>query len=164
MTDSPADVSLSSEQRQLIAKMPATTRELADTLDIKPSTVAYHRKQLDKKGVRLVQDQHTRDWMLAGYQAFTIDDSRLPEIPAISPIKRVGIGLVTIIVPICFVWMLELLITTAELTDTILTFFIYPVPALAVYHGVMYALFISNWLVGAWIIATAFHRRIEYAN
>jgi hypothetical protein len=59
------------------------------------------------------------------------------------------------------VWHLELLVSTSELTDSTLTFIVYKVPPLAVYHGLMYLTFIVNWGVGGWLVATAFSRSLE---
>jgi len=59
------------------------------------------------------------------------------------------------------VWVLELLITTSELTDSTLTFFIWQIPSLATYHLLMYLLFAINWSVGTWLIATAFFRSLD---
>jgi hypothetical protein len=56
---------------------------------------------------------------------------------------------------------LELLITTSELTDSGLVFFVWSIPPLATYHALMYLLFVVNWGVGVWLIATAFFRQLE---
>lgn len=152
---------LSETQRQFLAYLPATRNELAEHLGLAPTTVSYHRKQLDEKGVRLVRDNHTNRWMLAGYQEFTVSDSRLPDAPRLSSLQSVALGFLTIVSPLFFVWILELLITTSELTDSGLVFFIWSIPPLATYHGLMYLLFVVNWGVGVWLIATAFFRQLE---
>jgi biotin operon repressor len=155
------DMQLSEAQRRFLAYLPADRNELAEELDIAPTTVSYHRKELDKKGVRLVRDGHTGRWMLAGYQEFNISDSRLPDAPRLSSLQSIALGFLTVLSPQWFIWVLELLVNTRELTDTSLVFFIWSIPPLATYHALMYLLFIVNWSVGTWLIATAFFRQLE---
>jgi biotin operon repressor len=155
------DMQLSEAQRRFLAYLPADRNELAEELDIAPTTVSYHRKELDKKGVRLVRDGHTGRWMLAGYQEFNVSDSRLPDAPRLSSLQSICFGFLINVTPLVFVWVLELLITTSELTDTSLVLFIWNIPPLATYHGLMYLLFATNWTVGTWLIATAFFRQLE---
>jgi len=154
------DDDLSDMQRQFLAALPATTNELAAELEVKPTTVRYHREELDDKGVRLMKDGRSGRWTLAGHQEFTVEDTRLPDAPTLSPLTSVMLGFLTIVSPLWFVWVLELLITTSELTDSTLTFFVWAVPPLATYHLLMYLLFLINWSVGVWLIATAFFRSL----
>jgi hypothetical protein len=165
--DSPEDspdleeMQLSEAQRRFLAYLPADRNELAEELDIAPTTVSYHRKELDKKGVRLIRDGHTGRWMLAGYQEFNISDSRLPDAPRLSSIQSICFGFLLITSPLFFVWVLEILITTVDLREPVLTFFIWDISSLATYHALMYLLFVVNWGVGTWLIATAFFRQLE---
>lgn len=152
---------LSDVQKQLLADLPATTSELASALHIQPTTVRYHLNELDSKGVRLIKDNHTSRWMLAGYQYLTVSDSRLPDPPSLSTLQSICLGFLLIVSPLWFVWVFELLVQTAELTDATLTFFIYDIPPLATYHGLMYLLFAVNWTAGTYLIATAFFRSLE---
>jgi len=46
--------------------------------------------------------------------------------------------------PLVFVWMLELAVPAAEIRDTTLIAYVWPVNALPVYHLAMYALFMTN--------------------
>jgi len=155
------DDDISDQQEQLLAALPATSNELAAELEIKATTVRYHLEQLDEKGVRLFKDNRTGRWTLAGHQEFVVQDSRLPDAPTLSPLASVGLGFLTIVSPLWYVWVLELLITTGELTDSTLTFFVWQVPPLASYHSMMYLLFLVNWTVGTWLIATAFFRSLS---
>jgi len=155
------DDGLSDVQRRFLAALPATTTELASELGVKPTTIRYHREELDDKGIRLLKDNRTGRWTLAGHHEFTVEDSRLPDAPTLTPLTSVALGFLTIVSPLWFVWVLELLITTSELTDSTLTFFIWQIPPLATYHLLMYLLFLINWSVGTWLIATAFFRSLS---
>jgi len=152
---------LSDTQKQLLAELPATINELSSALSIAPTTVRYHLNELDAKGVRLIKDNHTSRLTLAGYHHLTVSDSRLPDPPSLSTVQSISLGFLLIVSPLWFVWILELLVQTSELTDATLTFFIYQIPPLATYHGLMYLLFAVCWIAGTYLIATAFFRSFE---
>jgi len=67
------DDDLSDMQQRFLAALPATTNELASELGVKPTTIRYHRDELDDKGVRLLKDNRTGRWTLAGHQEFAIN-------------------------------------------------------------------------------------------
>jgi hypothetical protein len=150
-------------QKKLIANLPATRSELASALDIDETTVSHHKGKIDEKGIRFVRDERSGQLALAGHQDLVVD-SGIPNPPILSAWQSIGLGLLLILVPVFYVWHLELLVSTSELTDTTLTFIVFRVPPLAVYHLLMYAMFILNWLAGAWLIATAFSRSLEQTN
>jgi hypothetical protein len=56
------------------------------------------------------------------------------------------LGILLAVTPVTFVWTTELLITTSELTDTELTFFIWGFPPLVAYHTTMYVMFFVSWM------------------
>jgi hypothetical protein len=155
------DMQLSQQQRRFLGHLPATRNELARELDVDPTTISYHRRELDEKGVRLIRDNHTNQWMLAGYQEFKISDSRLPDAPRLSSLQSIILGFLLVVSPLWFVWVLELLVTTTDLSEPVLTFLVWKIPSLATYHLLMYLLFAVNWTVGVWLIATAFFRQLE---
>lgn len=166
MTDSDGSadgdmLDLSDMQTRLLAELPATVKELSSALDIKPTTVRYHLNELDEKGVRLLKDNHTNRLVLAGYQHLVVSDNRLPDPPSVSTVQSICLGFLLIVAPLWFVWVLELLVQTSELTDATLTFFVYQIPPLATYHGLMYLLFSVCWIAGAYFIATSFFRSPE---
>jgi|APHM01.1.fsa_nt_gi hypothetical protein len=86
------DMQLSQQQRRFLGHLPATRNELARELDVDPTTISYHRRELDEKGVRLIRDNHTNQWMFAGYQEFKISDSRLPDAPRLSSLQSIVLG------------------------------------------------------------------------
>lgn len=69
-------------------------------------------------------------------------------------VKVVG-GALLLLAPVWFVWQLELLVQTDDLREPELTFFVWEISSLAVYHGLMYLLFIVTWIAGTWVIYTA---------
>lgn len=71
---------------------------------------------------------------------------------------RAAIGFLLIVSCLWFVWILELLITTSELTDTRLVFFVWNISPLAAYHLLMYVLFLANWIAGSYLLATSFNK------
>jgi|APHM01.1.fsa_nt_gi hypothetical protein len=147
-------------QKKLLAQLPATRSELASALDIDETTVSHHKSKIDEKGIRFVRDERTGKLALAGHQDLVVD-SGIPNPPILSAWQSIGLGLLLILCPVFFVWHAELLVSTAELTDSTLTFIVYKVPPLAVYHLLMYLTFIVNWVVGGWLVATAFSRSLE---
>jgi len=65
------------------------------------------------------------------------------------------LGIAVIITPLIFVWTMELAVTTSEIADVELTFYVWIIPTLAAYHSTMYALFAASWIGGGWIIYDA---------
>jgi len=56
------------------------------------------------------------------------------------------LGILLALAPVIFVWTMELLVTSEELTDSGLVFFIWEIPPLAAYHATMYVMFLVSWI------------------
>lgn len=68
---------------------------------------------------------------------------------------RAGWGVLQIVLPVWFVWMLELAVQTSEIRDTTYTFVVWSADPILTYHLLMYMLFIVSWVTGIWIITSA---------
>ena len=73
MTDTPE---LTGRQKELLAHLPASTAELAERLDVKPTTIEGYRNAVQDKGVELSYDRDANQWF--------IGDDRAPKLRRIS--------------------------------------------------------------------------------
>lgn len=64
------------------------------------------------------------------------------------------------VTPVIFVWTTELLVTSEDLTDTGVVFFIWDIPPLAAYHATMYVMFLVSW-IGAFTISNRGLKQVE---
>jgi len=71
MSDTPE---LTDRQREFISHLPATTAEIADSMDVAPTTVEGYRDRVANKGVELEFDHSTKRWELTGDVELTSDD------------------------------------------------------------------------------------------
>lgn len=73
MTDTP---DLPERQQELIARLPASTPELADAMDVTETTIESYRNAIRDKGVDLRYDREANRWFLA--------DERAPQLRRVS--------------------------------------------------------------------------------